>query len=156
MHWIYEIFCCMTFNLTLPPTLTVGLVLDWKGLSSFSSKLFPLIRVSECQLYLSYYLMFYHANLRQILMVCMCFVHSNLDKLMMNFQYTFNLSSTEDRYYTKINMLTSPDSSNRDIEFKLKVRKPVNMSITYTTSKLHLMLEVVCTTFPLIKYFCKL
>ena len=57
------------------------------------------------------------------------------DKLMMNFQYTFNLSSAEDKYYTKINMLTQPDSENRDIEFSLKVRKPVNMSITFTTSK---------------------
>ncbi|XP_041477758.1 attractin-like protein 1 isoform X4 [Lytechinus variegatus] len=53
-------------------------------------------------------------------------------KLLMNWQYTFNLSDEEDKNYTRIAMMTAPTSPNRDIEFILRVDRPVYLNITYT------------------------
>ncbi|XP_030841397.1 attractin-like protein 1 isoform X3 [Strongylocentrotus purpuratus] len=53
-------------------------------------------------------------------------------KLLMNWQYTFNLSDEEDKNHTRIAMMTAPNSPNRDIEFILRVDSPVYLNITYT------------------------
>ncbi|XP_071506476.1 attractin-like protein 1 [Diadema antillarum] len=55
-------------------------------------------------------------------------------QLLMNWQYTFNLSENEDKNYTNIAMMTSPNSPKRDIEFQLRVSNPCYLNITYTAN----------------------
>ncbi|XP_071792859.1 attractin-like isoform X3 [Asterias amurensis] len=54
--------------------------------------------------------------------------------LSMNFKYTFNLSSNDELFLTMINLMTSPEVSNRDIEFTLQVNKEINLNVTFRTN----------------------
>ena len=63
-----------------------------------------------------------------------CYYELNTD-----FQYTFNLSKHDDRYYSAINFINMPKSPDRDVDFTLNCSSANGsmplINITYKSSE---------------------
>nr|XP_006825957.1 PREDICTED: attractin-like [Saccoglossus kowalevskii] len=56
-------------------------------------------------------------------------------ELLLNYQFTFNLSKPDDKHITAINFKCTADTGNRDIEFNLNAAKPCILMLTYRSIK---------------------
>uniref|UniRef100_A0A8C5WJR4 Attractin n=1 Tax=Leptobrachium leishanense TaxID=445787 RepID=A0A8C5WJR4_9ANUR len=54
--------------------------------------------------------------------------------LLIDYQFTFSLSQEDDRYYTAINFVATPEEHNRDLDMFINASKNVNLNITWSTS----------------------
>uniref|UniRef100_A0AAY4ETR7 Attractin n=1 Tax=Denticeps clupeoides TaxID=299321 RepID=A0AAY4ETR7_9TELE len=54
--------------------------------------------------------------------------------LLIDYQFTFSLSQEDDRYYTAINFVVSPEEQNRDLDMFINASKNFNLNITWATS----------------------
>ncbi|RXN11143.1 attractin isoform X1 [Labeo rohita] len=54
--------------------------------------------------------------------------------LLIDYQFTFSLSQEDDRYYTAINFVATPDEQNRDLDMFINASKNFNLNITWATS----------------------
>ncbi|XP_035387515.1 attractin isoform X1 [Electrophorus electricus] len=54
--------------------------------------------------------------------------------LLIDYQFTFSLSQEDDRYYTAINFVATPDEQNRDLDMIINASKNFNLNITWATS----------------------
>nr|XP_056711187.1 attractin [Euleptes europaea] len=54
--------------------------------------------------------------------------------LLIDYQFTFSLSQEDDRYYTAINFVATPDEQNRDLDMFINASKNFNLNITWSTS----------------------
>ncbi|KAG5265473.1 hypothetical protein AALO_G00242870 [Alosa alosa] len=54
--------------------------------------------------------------------------------LLIDYQFTFSLSQEDDRYYTAINFVVTPDEQNRDLDMFINASKNFNLNITWATS----------------------
>uniref|UniRef100_A0A3B5L4M9 Attractin n=1 Tax=Xiphophorus couchianus TaxID=32473 RepID=A0A3B5L4M9_9TELE len=56
------------------------------------------------------------------------------DTLLIDYQFTFSLSQEDDRYYTAINFVATPEEPNRDLDVFINASKNFNLNITWATS----------------------
>ncbi|KAG2465647.1 ATRN protein, partial [Polypterus senegalus] len=56
------------------------------------------------------------------------------DTLLIDYQFTFSLSQDDDRYYTAINFVATPEEQNRDLDMFINASKNFNLNITWATS----------------------
>ncbi|XP_063781410.1 attractin [Pseudophryne corroboree] len=54
--------------------------------------------------------------------------------LLIDYQFTFSLSQEDDRYYTAINFVATPEEQNRDLDMFINASKNFNLNITWATS----------------------
>ncbi|XP_054913023.1 attractin isoform X2 [Poeciliopsis prolifica] len=54
--------------------------------------------------------------------------------LLIDYQFTFSLSQEDDRYYTAINFVATPEEPNRDLDVFINASKNFNLNITWATS----------------------
>ncbi|XP_030894150.1 attractin-like [Leptonychotes weddellii] len=54
--------------------------------------------------------------------------------LLIDYQFTFSLSQEDDRYYTAINFVATPDEQNRDLDMFINASKNFNLNITWAAS----------------------
>uniref|UniRef100_A0A8C0ZD99 Attractin n=1 Tax=Cyanistes caeruleus TaxID=156563 RepID=A0A8C0ZD99_CYACU len=54
--------------------------------------------------------------------------------LLIDYQFTFSLSQEDDRYYTAINFVATPEEQNRDLDMFINASKNFNLNITWSTS----------------------
>ncbi|XP_060728242.1 attractin isoform X2 [Tachysurus vachellii] len=54
--------------------------------------------------------------------------------LLIDYQFTFSLTQEDDRYYTAINFVATPDEQNRDLDMIINASKNFNLNITWATS----------------------
>ncbi|XP_033870460.3 attractin-like isoform X1 [Acipenser ruthenus] len=54
--------------------------------------------------------------------------------LLIDYQFTFSLSQDDDRYYTAINFVATPEEQNRDLDMFINASKNFNLNITWATS----------------------
>ncbi|XP_075873521.1 attractin isoform X2 [Nelusetta ayraudi] len=54
--------------------------------------------------------------------------------LLIDYQFTFSLSQEDDRYYTAINFVATPEEPNRDLDMFINASKNFNLNITWATS----------------------
>ncbi|KAM3831714.1 LOW QUALITY PROTEIN: attractin [Vipera latastei] len=54
--------------------------------------------------------------------------------LLIDYQFTFSLSQEDDRYYTAINFVATPEEPNRDLDMFINASKNFNLNITWSTS----------------------
>ncbi|XP_062852126.1 attractin isoform X1 [Trichomycterus rosablanca] len=54
--------------------------------------------------------------------------------LLIDYQFTFSLSQEDDRYYTAINFVATPDEQNRDLDMVINASKNFNLNITWASS----------------------
>ncbi|KAM4724146.1 attractin [Anableps anableps] len=54
--------------------------------------------------------------------------------LLIDYQFTFSLSQEDDRYYTAINFVATPEEPNRDLDVFINASKDFNLNITWATS----------------------
>ncbi|XP_035282260.1 attractin-like isoform X2 [Anguilla anguilla] len=54
--------------------------------------------------------------------------------LLIDYQFTFSLSQEDDRYYTAINFVASPEEQNRDLDMFINASKNFNLNITWATN----------------------
>ncbi|XP_076830982.1 attractin [Brachyhypopomus gauderio] len=54
--------------------------------------------------------------------------------LLIDYQFTFSLSQEDDRYYTAINFVATPDEQNRDLDMIINASKNFNLNISWATS----------------------
>ncbi|XP_024117961.1 attractin isoform X1 [Oryzias melastigma] len=54
--------------------------------------------------------------------------------LLIDYQFTFSLSQEDDRYYTAINFVATPEEANRDLDMFINASKNFNLNITWATS----------------------
>ncbi|MEE6511099.1 hypothetical protein FKM82_017421 [Ascaphus truei] len=53
--------------------------------------------------------------------------------LLIDYQFTFSLSQEDDRYYTAINFVATPEEQNRDLDMFINASKNFNLNITWAT-----------------------
>ncbi|MBZ3891410.1 Attractin [Sciurus carolinensis] len=54
--------------------------------------------------------------------------------LLIGYQFTFSLSQEDDRYYTAINFVATPDEQNKDLDMFINASKNFNLNITWAAS----------------------
>lgn len=54
--------------------------------------------------------------------------------LLIDYQFTFSLSQEDDRYYTAINFVATPEEQNRDLDMFINASKNFNLNITWAPS----------------------
>uniref|UniRef100_UPI00398E6C21 attractin isoform X3 n=1 Tax=Pristiophorus japonicus TaxID=55135 RepID=UPI00398E6C21 len=54
--------------------------------------------------------------------------------LLIDYQFTFSLSQDDDRYYTAINFVATPEEQNRDLDMFINASKNFNLNITWSSS----------------------
>uniref|UniRef100_A0A4W3GLH3 Attractin n=1 Tax=Callorhinchus milii TaxID=7868 RepID=A0A4W3GLH3_CALMI len=54
--------------------------------------------------------------------------------LLIDYQFTFSFSQEDDRYYTAINFVATPEEQNRDLDMFINASKNFNLNITWSTS----------------------
>ncbi|XP_073467126.1 attractin [Aquarana catesbeiana] len=54
--------------------------------------------------------------------------------LLIDYQFTFSLSQEDDKYYTAINFVATPEEQNRDLDMFINASKNFNLNITWATS----------------------
>uniref|UniRef100_A0A8C5I5A9 Attractin n=1 Tax=Gouania willdenowi TaxID=441366 RepID=A0A8C5I5A9_GOUWI len=54
--------------------------------------------------------------------------------LLIDYQFTFSLSQEDDRHYTAINFVATPEEQNRDLDMFINASKNFNLNITWATS----------------------
>ncbi|XP_035273051.1 attractin isoform X1 [Anguilla anguilla] len=54
--------------------------------------------------------------------------------LLIDYQFTFSLSQEDDRYYTAINFVATPEEQNRDLHMFINASKNFNLNITWAIS----------------------
>ncbi|XP_048477385.1 attractin-like, partial [Rhincodon typus] len=54
--------------------------------------------------------------------------------LLIDYQFTFSLSQEDDRYYTAINFVATPEEQNRDLDMFINASKNFNLNITWSSS----------------------
>ncbi|XP_077586752.1 attractin isoform X1 [Stigmatopora nigra] len=54
--------------------------------------------------------------------------------LLIDYQFTFSLSQEDDRYYTAINFVATPEEPNRDLDMFINASKNFNLNITWASS----------------------
>ncbi|XP_060781710.1 attractin isoform X3 [Neoarius graeffei] len=54
--------------------------------------------------------------------------------LLIDYQFTFSLTQEDDRYYTAINFVATPDEQNRDLDMIINASKNFNLNVTWATS----------------------
>ncbi|XP_077945447.1 attractin isoform X3 [Gasterosteus aculeatus] len=54
--------------------------------------------------------------------------------LLIDYQFTFSLSQEDDRHYTAINFVATPEEPNRDLDMFINASKNFNLNITWATS----------------------
>ncbi|XP_053314088.1 attractin isoform X2 [Spea bombifrons] len=54
--------------------------------------------------------------------------------LLIDYQFTFSLSQEDDRYYTAINFVATPEEHNRDLDMFINASKNFNLNITWAAS----------------------
>uniref|UniRef100_A0A5F8GKD7 Attractin n=1 Tax=Monodelphis domestica TaxID=13616 RepID=A0A5F8GKD7_MONDO len=54
--------------------------------------------------------------------------------LLIDYQFTFSLSQEDDRYYTAINFVATPEEQNRDLDMFINASKNFNLNITWATT----------------------
>ncbi|XP_043920393.1 attractin [Protopterus annectens] len=54
--------------------------------------------------------------------------------LLIDYQFTFSLSQEDDRYYTTINFVATPEEQNRDLDMFINASKNFNLNITWAPS----------------------
>ncbi|KAI1883794.1 hypothetical protein AGOR_G00235240 [Albula goreensis] len=54
--------------------------------------------------------------------------------LLIDYQFTFSLSQEDDRYYTAINFVATPEEQNRDLDMFINASKNFNLNITWATN----------------------
>uniref|UniRef100_A0A8B9FYI4 Attractin n=1 Tax=Amazona collaria TaxID=241587 RepID=A0A8B9FYI4_9PSIT len=54
--------------------------------------------------------------------------------LLIDYQFTFSLSQEDDRYYTAINFVATPEEQNRDLDMFINASKNFNLNITWSTT----------------------
>ncbi|KAM8938952.1 attractin [Pelodytes ibericus] len=54
--------------------------------------------------------------------------------LLIDYQFTFSLSQEDDRYYTAINFVATPEEHNRDLDMFINASKNFNLNITWASS----------------------
>ncbi|XP_078717801.1 attractin isoform X3 [Lampetra fluviatilis] len=53
--------------------------------------------------------------------------------LLIDYQFTFSLSLEDDKHYTSINFMATPEESNRDLDMFINTSKNVNLNITWSS-----------------------
>ncbi|XP_073442856.1 attractin [Dendrobates tinctorius] len=54
--------------------------------------------------------------------------------LLIDYQFTFSLSQEDDKYYTAINFVATPEEQNRDLDMFINASKNFNLNITWAPS----------------------
>uniref|UniRef100_A0A3Q2Z0Z0 Attractin n=1 Tax=Hippocampus comes TaxID=109280 RepID=A0A3Q2Z0Z0_HIPCM len=60
--------------------------------------------------------------------------HQLFHTLLIDYQFTFSLSQEDDRYYTAINFVATPEEPNRDLDMFINASKNFNLNITWAAS----------------------
>jgi len=67
--------------------------------------------------------------------------------LAIDYQFTFNLSKKEDRFYTQINFKNTPPKTDLDVDFMIISSIEAKMNISYRTGKHFYYYMLCCVTF---------